>query len=72
MNCPESAPSRVRPALCDSSCAMVCLGDVRMQAADILADRIVEPQLALLAQLHDAGGGESLRMRGDAEAVARA
>ena len=33
--------------------------------------RVVELELALLAQLHDAGGGEALRMRGDAEAVAR-
>ena len=32
---------------------------------------IVEPQLALLAQLHDSGGGETLRMRRDPEAVAR-
>ena len=47
------------------------LGDARMQAADILADRIVEPELALLAQLHDAGRGKALRVRGDAEAVAR-
>src|SRR5258707_11564631 len=42
-----------------------------MQAADILADRVVEPNLALLAQLHDAGRGKALRMRGDAEAMAR-
>ncbi|MGY3276418.1 hypothetical protein ACVJ5M_004015 [Bradyrhizobium sp. S3.7.6] len=47
------------------------LGDARMQAADMLADRVVEPQLALVAQLHDAGGGEALRMRGDTAAVAR-
>ena len=46
------------------------LGDVRMQTADILPDRIVEAQFAPLAQLHDGGGGERLRMRGDAEAVA--
>ena len=45
--------------------------DLRMQAFDILPDRIVEPQLALLAQLHDFGGGETLRMRSDPEAVAR-
>ena len=32
---------------------------------------IVELELALLAQLHDAGGGEALRVRGDAKAVAR-
>ncbi len=37
----------------------------------MLADGVVEPDLALLAQLHDAGGGEALGVRGDAEAVAR-
>ncbi|MET4444749.1 hypothetical protein ABIB75_003026 [Bradyrhizobium sp. GM2.2] len=46
-------------------------GDARMQAGDMLADGIVEPELALLAQLHDAGRGKALRVRGDAEAVAR-
>lgn len=47
------------------------LGHARMQVAHILADGIVEPELALLAQLHDAGRGKALRVRGDAEAVAR-
>ncbi|MGY4428991.1 hypothetical protein ACVWWO_001468 [Bradyrhizobium sp. F1.13.1] len=45
--------------------------DARMQAGDILANGIVEPELALLAQLHDAGRGKALRVRGDAETVAR-
>ena len=45
--------------------------DRRMQAVDIIAGRIVELELALLAQLHDAGGGEAFGMRGDAEAMAR-
>ena len=31
------------------------LGYLRMQAFDILPDRIVQPQFALLAQLHDSG-----------------
>ena len=47
------------------------LGHARMQAADILADGIVEAELALLAQLHNAGRGKALRVRGNAEAVAR-
>ena len=36
-----------------------------------LADRIIELELALLAQLHDAGGREALRVRRDTEAMAR-
>lgn len=59
-------PGAVREYLGDRG-----LGDTRMQAADILADGIIEPDLALLAQPHDAGGGKALRVRGDAEAVAR-
>lgn len=47
------------------------LSDARMQAADILADRVVEPDLALLAQLHDAGRSKTLGVRSDSEAVAR-
>lgn len=47
------------------------LGNARMQVADILADGVVEPQLALLAQFQDAGGGEALGVRGDAKAVPR-
>jgi len=42
-----------------------------MQAADILADGIVEPELALLTQLHHAGRSKALGVRGDAEAMAR-
>jgi hypothetical protein len=45
--------------------------DLRMQAFDILPDRIVKPQLAPLAEFHDSGGGETLRMRCDPKAVAR-
>src|SRR6185437_2679412 len=59
-------PGAVREELSDRR-----LGDRLVQVADMLADGIVEPQPALLAQLHDARGGEALRMRGDAEAVAR-
>ena len=46
-------------------------GDLRMQALHILPDRIVQPQLTLLPQLHDSGRGETLGMRSDPEAVAR-
>jgi hypothetical protein len=42
-----------------------------VQAFDILPDRIVEPQFALFAQLHDSGRGKALRMRGDPKPVAR-
>ncbi len=56
----------VRQHLCDRR-----LGNARMQAADMLADGIVEPELALLAQLHDAGCGEALGMGGDPEEMAR-
>ena len=42
-----------------------------VQALDILPDRIVEPQFALFAQLHDSGRGKALRMRGDPKPVAR-
>src|SRR5215213_2019010 len=45
--------------------------DRRMQAADELPGSIVELELAMLAQLHNAGGGEALGMRGDAKAMAR-
>jgi hypothetical protein len=45
--------------------------DRRMQAGDVLSGRIVELQLALLAQFQHACGGEALRMRGDAKAMAR-
>ena len=43
----------------------------RVQALHVAAGRIVELQLALLAQLHDAGGGEALGMRGDAHQMPR-
>jgi hypothetical protein len=42
-----------------------------MQPVHILPDRVVELQFAPLAQFHQSGGGEGLRMRGDAKAVAR-
>ncbi len=42
-----------------------------MEIADILPDRIVEPELAPLAQFHDARRREALGMRGDPETVAR-
>src|SRR5258708_36036282 len=41
-----------------------------MEVPDESARGVVELELALLAQPHDAGGGEALRVRGDAEAVA--
>jgi hypothetical protein len=43
----------------------------RMQPVHILPDRVVELQFAPLAQFHQSGGGEGLRMRGDTKAVAR-
>jgi hypothetical protein len=46
-------------------------GDVGIQAGDIGPDLIVQPQFLLLAQQHYAAGGETLRMRDDAEPVAR-
>src|SRR5690242_5395398 len=45
--------------------------DLRMQTLHVLANRVVQAQLAAFAQLHDAGSGETLGMRGDAETVAR-
>lgn len=36
--------------------------DLRMEAFDKLPDRIVQPQFAPLAELHDSGGGETLGM----------
>ena len=45
--------------------------DRGVQALDKLPDGIVELELALFAQLQDAGRGEALRMRGDAKAMAR-
>ena len=42
-----------------------------MQPGDILPDGIVEMQFVLLAQFQDRGGGEALRMRGDAKPVPR-
>ena len=42
-----------------------------VQAVDILPDWIVEPQFALLPELHDSGRGEALRMRCDPKPVAR-
>ena len=42
-----------------------------VQALDILPDRIVEPQFALLAQLHDAGRGKTLGMRRDPKSMMR-
>jgi hypothetical protein len=59
------------PALCDKQLRDRRFGNRRMKALDIPPDAIVETQLPLLAELHDAGGGETLRMRGHAEAVAR-
>ena len=46
-------------------------GNPRVQTVDVVSDRVVELELALLAQLHHAGGGEALGMRGDAKAMAR-
>ena len=46
-------------------------GNPRVQALDVVSDRIVELELTLLAQLHDAGGGVALGVRGDAKAMAR-
>jgi hypothetical protein len=43
----------------------------RMQPADVARDAVFEPQLPLLAQLHDARGSEALRMRGDAKQMPR-
>src|SRR5262249_1203692 len=43
----------------------------RVRPIPVIARRIVKLELALLAQLHDASGSEALRMRSDAEAVAR-
>jgi hypothetical protein len=45
--------------------------DPRVQPFDILPDRIVQPQFAPLAQLHDAGCGKALRVRGDPKPVPR-
>src|SRR3954452_24407536 len=58
--------SRVREQLRDRHAR-----DRRMETIDVVAGRIVELELALLTQLHDSRGGESLGVRGDAEAVAR-
>src|SRR6201999_3350151 len=46
-------------------------GDLLVQSPDILSDGIVEPHFALLAQFQDAGRGERLGVRGDAETVTR-
>src|SRR3954463_12286042 len=45
------------------------LRDLRMQTADILSYRLLEPQFALLAQLHDARRGKALGVRGNPEPV---
>jgi hypothetical protein len=42
-----------------------------MQPADVAADPLIELQLALLAQLHDSGGGKALRVGSDAKTMAR-
>src|SRR5262249_17908786 len=47
------------------------LCDPRMQPRYIAADRIIEPQFALFAQLHQARGGKGLGVGGDAKAMAR-
>jgi hypothetical protein len=47
------------------------LADFAIEAFDIVADGIVEFQPALFAQLHHARRGETLRMRSDAETMAR-
>ena len=59
------------PALCERSWLTVAAPISRMQTLHVLANRVVQAQLAGLAQLHDAGSGETLGMRGDAKAVAR-
>jgi hypothetical protein len=46
-------------------------GNTSMQARHIFPDRIIQPQLAALAELHDAGRRKTLRMRRDPKAVAR-
>src|SRR5205085_1579488 len=58
--------SRVREELRDRDAR-----DRQMETIDVVAGRIVELELPLLAQLHDARRGEALRMRGDAETVPR-
>jgi len=47
------------------------LRDLRMQPLDVKPCGIVEPQFALLAQLHDSGRRKTLGMRRDPEPVAR-
>ena len=47
------------------------LGDVVVQAGDEGADGVVEFQPAPFSEEHEAGGGEALRVGGDAKAVAR-
>src|SRR5262249_12075394 len=51
--------------------AQGCARDSRVQAIDIKAGSVVEPELALFTQLQNAGCGEALRVRGDAKAMAR-
>ena len=45
--------------------------DPRIQTIDVIADRVVELELAPLAQLHQGRRGKTLRLGGDAEAMAR-
>jgi hypothetical protein len=42
-----------------------------MQTLDVLANRVVQAQLAGFAQFHNAGSGETLGMRGYSKTVAR-
>ena len=43
----------------------------RCRAVDEPTGAVVELESSVLAKFHDAGGGEALRMRGDAKAMAR-
>src|SRR4051812_33279 len=45
--------------------------DRRMQVVYVVTGRVVELELALFAQLHDAGGGEAFGVRSNPEAMTR-
>src|SRR5580765_5369516 len=57
----------MREELLNRDLSIVVTGGLRLEPRQVLLDRIVESQLALLPQLHDGDSGEQLAVRRHAE-----
>jgi len=61
-------PRAVRQQVLDGDGRIVRSGTLEGEPGQVVGDRIVEPDLSLLPELHDCGGGKELAVRCHAEA----